>query len=336
MATQEVKFTKANLDRIPHPESGRERYRDRRFDNLYLEVTTKSKTWRYRKFTKGRNITKTLGTWPKMDYSVALRQVDALDASVANDTPVITKEITLREALDRHARNPVDPRTKRKSENTIYDYENTIVVNVPDWLDKPIHKITRAMVNERIRQLSNKPTTATKLLRILSAIYGNELAIRDDFDHDPTYRVKAYTQEGGDLLFDIEKPWPAIGLIAGVDSSRERAMWGVMLFSGIRMGNVRHIEWDHLDLDAKQLTIPKLKNGQRRTFPMSDLALAALDSVPKIHDRWVFASATKNTPMANLRALGDPKTWRPHDTRRLFTTAVEKCPLSGFLEPMAA
>lgn len=331
MATQTIQFTKTKLDGIKHPSKGTERYRDARFANLYFEVGARTKVWRFRKFKDGKNTVRTLGTWPQDDWLVAARRTADADEAVnrGHRNPKPNREFTLAEALDRHTRNPVDPRTKRKSEATIYDYENTLSVHASDWLKLPIDKITRADVNARIKSLANKPTTATKLLRIVSAVYANEMAVRDDFDHDPTHRVKAYALGTGSLLFDVEKTWPALDLIMKVEDIRERSMWLAMLFTGIRMGNVRAIEWDHLDLDQMQLTIPKLKNGQSRTFPLSDAAVAAFKRVPKIDDRWVFASRTRShTPMTNLRNLGDPKIMRPHDTRRLFTTAAEQVGLS--------
>lgn len=325
MATQVIRFTRATIDATKHPVSGTDRYRDERYPNVYLEVGTRSKTWRFRKFEQGRNTVRTLGHWPKMDWLRAAREADNTDTSPKSRK----REITLFEAFERHTRAPVDPRTKLKSETTIYDYENALRLHAADWLDKPIDKITRADVNARIKSMSSIPTTANKFLRIMSAIYGNELSIRDDFNHDPTYRVRGFAQRGGSLLFDIEKPWPVLNLVNEITDIRVRALWNVILFTGIRVGNARHIEWDHLDLKARQLTIPKLKNGQSRTFPLADAVVEALSRVPQIHDRWVFASATKpSVPVSGLANLGNPKALRPHDTRRLFTTAATMIGLS--------
>lgn len=330
MATQTITFTKGTLDKLKHSGSGTDRYRDARFPNLYMEVGAKTKTWRFRKFQDGKNTVRTIGTWPLVDYLAAGREVGEQNEAVNEGRlPATAKQqVTLREAFDRHTRNPIDPRTKIKRQNTIYDYENTLNNHVADWLDLSILKIRKAMVNDRIRSLAHKPTTATKLLRILSSIYANELMLQNDLEHDPTHGVQGFGQREDELLFDVDKPWPVMDLVAQVKDRRQRAFWGAVVFTGIRPGHLRTIEWEHLDLDAKQLTIPRLKNDLKRTFPLSDPAVAAFKSLPRIHDRWVFASVTRDTPMVVPRPLGDPNLLRPKDGRSVFSTGAALVGLS--------
>jgi hypothetical protein len=82
MATQEMSFTKGALDKAAHAGGAATRYRDARYPNLYLEVGTRSKTWRYRKFWKGRNFTETLGTWPQMTVIEAAQTAAEINTQV--------------------------------------------------------------------------------------------------------------------------------------------------------------------------------------------------------------------------------------------------------------
>ncbi|MEZ5773124.1 MAG: Arm DNA-binding domain-containing protein, partial [Defluviimonas denitrificans] len=162
MATQEMTFTKGALDKTAHAGGAATRYRDARYPNLYLEVGARSKTWRYRKFWKGQNFTETLGTWPQMTVIEAAQTAAEINTQV-EDAGVVTKdarprgagEITLREALEQHVTQALDPRQRKISDETAAGYASHLRLHVPRWLDMPISDITRQMVNEKIKSMSN-------------------------------------------------------------------------------------------------------------------------------------------------------------------------------------
>lgn len=174
MATQEMSFTKGALDKAAHAGGAAMRYRDARYPNLYLEVGTRSKTWRYRKFWKGRNFTETLGTWPQMSVIEAAQTAAEINTQV-EDAGIIAKdkrprganEVTLREALEQHVTQALDPRQRKISNETAAGYASHLRLHTPRWLDIPISDITRQMVNEKIKSMSNIPTTASSMIRLI-------------------------------------------------------------------------------------------------------------------------------------------------------------------------
>ncbi|MFV0334011.1 MAG: tyrosine-type recombinase/integrase [Tropicimonas sp.] len=344
MATQEMTFTKGALDKTAHAGGAATRYRDARYPNLYLEVGARSKTWRYRKFWKGQNFTETLGTWPQMTVIEAAQTAAEINTQV-EDAGVVTKdarprgagEITLREALEQHVTQALDPRQRKISEETAAGYASVMRLHVPRWLDMPISDITRQMVNEKIKAMSNIPTTASSLLRAVSAIYGTQLAYRDDgYEHDPTYRVKGYEARTRELLFDEAKRWPALDAISKVPNLTRRAAWLALLFTGFRMRNIRELKWSDIDFDERMLTLGRMKNGQKRTFPLSDIAVDVFRQTPRTHDVIVFEGRHYNKPITGLRQIdkdgndvNNGGVLRPHDTRHLFSSAAAKAGLSG-------
>lgn len=196
---------------------------------------------------------------------------------------------------------------------------------------------TRQMVNEKIKAMANKPTTASCLLRALGAIYGTQLAYRDDgYEHDPTYRLKGYEARTRELLFDEAKRWPAMEAISKVPNMTRRAAWLALLFTGFRMCNIRALRWQDIDFDEKMLTLGRMKNGLRRTFPLSDAALDVFRLTPRTHDQIVFEGRHYNKPITGLRQIDidgndvdNSGVLRPHDTRHLFSSAAAKAGLSG-------
>lgn len=72
-------------------------------------------------------------------------------------------EITLRLALEQHVTQALDPRQRVVSAETAPGYDAMPRLQVPRRLDMPITDIARQMVKEKIKAMSNKPTTASGL-----------------------------------------------------------------------------------------------------------------------------------------------------------------------------
>lgn len=79
-----------------------------------------------------------------------------------------------------------------------------------------------------------------------------------------------------------------------------------------------------------------MKNGQKRTFPLSDAAVEVFQNTPRTHDVIVFEGRHHGKPITGLRQItADGKdvdsggVLRPHDTRHLFSSAAAKAGLSG-------
>ncbi|MEL7468537.1 MAG: tyrosine-type recombinase/integrase [Pseudomonadota bacterium] len=342
MATVETTFTKGALDKAAHAGGAATRYRDARFPNLYLEVGARSKTWRYRKFFKGQNHTHTLGTWPQMSVveasqtAIEINEQIEVAGIVVGDRKRGEGEITLREALEQHCTQALDKRQRVISKRTADDYAAQLRRHVPRWLDMPITDITRQMVNAQIKSMSDIPATASGLLRTLSAIYGTQLSFREDgYEHDPTYKVKGYKANKRELLFDEAKRWPALDAIAGVPNVTRRHAWMARLFTGFRMNNIQSLLWSDIDFDERMVTLGRMKNGLKRTFPLSDIAVQVFESTPRTHDEIVFEGRHYNKPITGLRQIDANGqdvhrggVLRPHDTRHLFSSAAAKAGLS--------
>lgn len=115
-----------------------------------------------------------------------------------------------------------------------------------------------------------------------------------------------------------------------------RAAWLALLFTGFRMCNIRALRWQDIDFDEKMLTLGRMKNGLRRTFPLSDAALDVFRLTPRTHDQIVFEGRHYNEPITGLRQIDidgndvdNGGVLRPHDTRHLFSSAAAKAGLSG-------
>ncbi len=105
------------------------------------------------------------------------------------------------------------------------------------------------------------------------------------------------------------------------------------LNTGMRMDEVLSLEWPHVDLFRKTVTVMRSKNGEKRTIPLNQRAFELLKAKAKVRDirsKYVFASeAGTKIDSGNLRrgfynALerAEITDFRFHDLRHTFATRL--------------
>ncbi len=105
------------------------------------------------------------------------------------------------------------------------------------------------------------------------------------------------------------------------------------LNTGMRMDEVLSIEWPHVDLFRKTVTVMRSKNGEKRTIPLNQRAFELLKAKAKVRDirsKYVFASETgtkiddRNLRRGFYDALerAEIEDFRFHDIRHTFATRL--------------
>jgi integrase len=178
-----------------------------------------------------------------------------------------------------------------------------------DFGNKPIGDITRADVREFCLskiQGGLAPASVGMMKSVLCAILN--VAVEDELiDRNPAAR-------SGKFIPKAEQSRPFLSPEAAqalLDTARETApdfypLFLMMLRAGLRIGEVRALEWCDIDLAEKSLTVRKTnyrghigtpKGGRERTIPISDELEAVLrvhrakraEVVLKSGRKWVFA-----------------------------------------------
>lgn len=81
-----------------------------------------------------------------------------------------------------------------------------------------------------------------------------------------------------------------------------RQLLAFVILTAARSGEVRHMTWDEVDLDAKLWTVPaeRMKAKVSHRVPLSKQAIALLKRQQGLHDTFVFPSVRKGIPLSDM------------------------------------
>ena len=128
--------------------------------------------------------------------------------------------------------------------------------------------------------------------------------------------------------------WGAAGRINGPFGSVVK----LLILTGQRRSEVAEMEWPELDLEQRLWTLPpeRVKNDTRNDVPLSPPAVAVIEQVKRIGERFVF-TLNGEAPIADfskskdrLDALLPPDTppWTLHDLRRSVASGMARLGIS--------
>lgn len=356
---KKITFHRATLDSLPLPPTGqRAEYQDAAAPELVLRVTaTGHKTFNLRRKINGRAVRVTLGTYkrpgdkdPVMTVEQARKAATRAKAKAVEGTnPNEIKRaqrvegLTLREMLAKY----VEDNSSLKA-STADGYAATLATVVPDWMDKPLREVTSDKVEARHRKHSLRSKAGANLaMRILRAIWNYAAT------HNPKGAPAIYGDNPVTILSERSR-WHTIArrktIIKGValpgwwegverlrkstlPAARDAAdLFELLLYTGLRAGEGRELEWQHIDLDAKTLIIPDPKNRNPHILPLPTQLLPMMKRREKAAmSEYVFPASDlglpfpKPTLQSYARLLRDETgvEFVPHDLRRGFATTAE-------------
>lgn len=278
---------------------------------LRLMAGATKKTWYLNRRESGKVRQVKLGTFPEMNVERARMTANGTTFAPAADQP----EATLQDHLDAYIEHRRE--AGKLAAGTERDYRDLFRRHAPDWLEAPLVALTTYAVEERFNSLRDRPGVANKLVTVLRCV--NKYATRhDELKRDPTSAVTAlHTLRPRRVRCeDLEI---VMCDVLAVSNPVKRAAWQLLLHTGLRSTNLRTMEWDMVDLDAGTMRVDRLKNGEARTFPLSDHSVALFESVRRYDDTFCLPSFKRPGPIDHLDAL---EHCNQHDMRRWFTSVA--------------
>ena len=205
--------------------------------------------------------------------------------------------------VDLHCRRANRPRT-------IEGTQRLLDLHVlPRWRRRLIKDITRRDVLDLLDGIveGGRPVAANRALTAIRKLF-NWAIERDIIASSPCAGVKPPTPEqsrdrvlSDDELRDI---WLAAEKLGGPFA----ALVKLLMLTGQRRDEVARMAWSEVDLDARLWTLPRerSKNGKPHDIPLSEPAVAILESLPRIGDTFVLTTDGKSASSnygANKRRL---------------------------------
>lgn len=244
---------------------------------------------------------------------------------------------------------------------TLSVYESALRRCFPDWLDRPVAKITRDDVISRFRELATTQgprskeggakAQASQAMRVLRTVLN---FTHDSFEDEegnslmPANPVKKLTQvhrgwnkvsrkEDDVIIPTALKPW--YEAVAALPNATMSHFLLFCLFTGLRRSAASTLRWDHVNFNANTITIPDTidKTGRAQTIPMSDYVKALLESrVRVLHNPYVFTGdkdgECMQEPKRAIAKVIDKSgvKFSCHTLRKTFATVAERLDISKY------
>jgi integrase len=216
-----------------------------------------------------------------------------------------------------------------------------------EWLNKPVNKITPAMVEARHKEYGEKyMARANAAMRYLRALFNFAMVRYLDVDGNPLILVNPVLRLSRLKLWHrvdrrqtAIKPYELAPWWAAVESLPDDSMrdyFKLLVLTGLRRNEGLLLTWANVDLKDKTLKIINPKNHRDHTLPLSDYLADMLQRRKAAAvSAYVFADSGGKPVMDtrwNQRAIVQLSGvgFTPHDCRRTFATIAESLDIPAY------
>lgn len=335
---QKLKFTKTNIEAIPHTKSGQTHYGDVLLTGFGLRVGRNVKSYFVFGRVNGRKRQFNIGRVELVSVEKARNKALALLAQMAEgvDTQLEAKEEAKRNITVSDAFEAFFEMRPNLSRHTVDGYQRTVRRYLPDWQKKPLCELTREMVITRHREISKQygAVTANNTMRHLRSIYNCTSARFDEFPANPVdilSKTRSWHRETRRRTLiaahDLPRWWKAVQ----AEGSTSRDFLTLALFTGMRRGELMKLRWENIDFAQASLHIPQTKNGDPLDLPLSGFLMDLLTSRKNCvgQSPWVFPGPGETGHLVETKRFTQRVHTKSgvkftiHDLRRTFITIAE-------------
>ena len=301
----------------------------------------------YRRPGTGKRNTLALGVFPDVSLRKARERRDEARALLADGIdPGAQRKATKDAGADTFEAIAREWHGKRKSkwtENYATHLMRRLEVNVFPWIgDSPITKLTAPNLLSMLRRIESRGVieTAHRVHQTCAEVFRYAIAT-GRATADPTPSLRGAISPAPKVHFaSIKEPGRVADLLRDIDGyaghyvTRAALQLAPLVF--VRPGELRHAEWQEIEMDAAEWRIPaaKMKMRALHIVPLSSQAVSILRDLYPLtgRGRYVFPSLrtherpmSENTVNAALRRLGyDGRTMVGHGFRSMASTLLNE------------
>lgn len=232
--------------------------------------------------------------------------------------------VTFGELFDRWMRDYATPHMQPK---TRQNYERMFRCYFMQWKDAQVYAIKRSDVAAWQSRLAENigATTANRARELMRMVFNKAIEwelIPDNYN--PATKLRKFALQSRDRFLQADELPRFFAALPTLRYDAARDCILMCLLTAQRVGNVKTMRWDQIDLNRAVWTIPRTKNGSPHVVPLVPWALEVLRRrKDKSASAWVFPSPFKDAPISKLE-----KAWqellrkagidnlRIHDLRR--------------------
>ena len=207
---------------------------------------------------------------------------------------VHSRRRTVAELVDRYLEevNPLRPRSMRDRERHLRWWKSQIGPLVladvsPVLLSEHRDRLLKSAIRDgKVRSPGSKLRSAGTVNRYLGAIsHAFTIAVKDWgwIDDNPCRRVRRAAEPRGRMRFLDRAERDA--LLSACRASTHQHLYPLVVLAvstGARRGELLGLRWPNVDLARKVIRLDQTKNGDRRSLPLSGLALEAIRELHRL------------------------------------------------------
>lgn len=280
MATTTLRFTKAAIDALPAPATGRSIYRDVEARHLHLFVTPTAKTFYLVRKSHGRMYFIKIGRHPELTISqarTAAAEKGALLAKGEDPSRPKAAKMLFRELFAKYMEGHARPHKRTWQED-----QRKHDILFASWDTKTVMEIDRDSVNRLHKRIGSErgEYMANRTLALLKVVFGYGRDTLQLNIVNPCIGVKPFDERSRARFMNAEE---LARFFIALNSEQTPADWrdffSLALWTGARKSNVQAMRWNDIDLAAAVWTIPgeEFKNKDLFRVALAEPALEILN-----------------------------------------------------------
>lgn len=214
----------------------------------------------------------------------------------------------------------------------------------PRWGSRKVESIEHRDVDALHREIGIEDGHKVEANRTLALIqkmfnWARSNGYVDRSAPNPAADVEKFPEQSRDRWVTPEEMPRLLEAIDGEDNVYFRAAFRLLILTAMRKGELKAATWDDVDLERAELHIPDSKTNKSRTIPLSEPAVAILESLPRVEGNpHVLVGRVEGQGLVNLKDAWQRVRERSgledvtmHDLRRTAASWVAQLGYSEFV-----
>ena len=205
------------------------------------------------------------------------------------------------------------------------------------WLNKPLKNITPDMVlklyDKRVKDSFHSARREVAYLRAIWNKNRKHLQLPETPTRIISEERKGWSQKTTNTRRLDNTTAPKWYRALDKLSYRDRNLFLLVYYTGMRSGEVMRLEWSNINLEEKTLHLEDTKNGKDLDIPLNSYAMQIIHAINNDeyrHDKYLFPQVSRTTGKitamihcgkAVTKLKKEGVCWSPHDSRRGFIVA---------------